>query len=61
MIRFYKGKLMMKRISKRCKHGKALYEILETGILSDKAFGSHQVNIGDKIIMPVRLGWRRKT
>ena len=65
MIRYYKGKLKKKRLSNRCIHGKAF------GIHPVSNFGSFLPKVksvrfpcclvtGEKVVMPVRLGWRRQ-
>ena len=51
MIRYYKGKYKVIRISDVDPSHKACYRVLE-------AFAQHEVN--DLIISPVRLCWRRK-
>ena len=51
MIRYYKGKYMVIRISKTSPMKTALYLILE-------AFNQH--NVWDMMIAPVRLCWRKR-
>lgn len=51
MIRYYKGKQKVLRLTKRSELGTSLYQNLEDGELGDK----WRLNV-----FPTRLGWRNK-
>lgn len=48
MIRYYKGKQKVRRLTRKSNLGTALYEILDDGELGKR---------GKKTIFPTRLGW----
>lgn len=56
MIRYYKGKIKCRRLTKTSSQKTALYEMLEKGKMSHKRY----CIVGEKVVFPVRLGWRNK-
>ena len=60
MIRYYMGKIKLRKISGNDPMKKALYESLEFGLMGSKQMGFKQTYPGELNVIPYRLCWRNK-
>jgi len=60
VVRYYEGRVKVKKISKITAKNTALYELLEDGILGSKRFGFREGRIGEIIHCPVRVCFKIK-